>query len=406
MSTPTPVHDFPVNERVGLGFVVAAAALSTLAPFGLIIHLIYSARKTQGAQQYPPAPSSRARYFRSHLHYYFISLLFSDMVQGLGGFLDLKWVTQGHVTGGAYCTAQGALKQVGDVGVALSILAITVHTFAVLFFHWTPPESHKIPIIVLALDWLFIVLVVSIAYGLHGRRYYGITGLWCWITALYPVERIMLEYFWLWATALVNVVLYVPLFFALRGNIVVSHPATYGGWPRVSFSATTPGAPWAVQRDAKQHLRMALLMLCYPAIYLITILPTSIARFLAFGGHNVADVATIVCGLLFSSSGIFNVILFTTTRPMLLPHAPQQPHQLTTMMSFRHTGHETASTEPFEPSASTATMRTGMGIADPQAEKDLFPQYKSRSTREPERGDDTESIRSSLKAGSITGDRL
>lgn len=155
-----------------------------------------------------------------------------------------------------------------------------MHTFLVLFFHWTPPDTPRIPIIVLTLDWLFITLLVAIAYGLHGHRaYYGITGLCarfspsslarrltaraagCWITALYPVERIALEYFWLWAAALLNVLLYIPLFFALRGNIVVAHAEHFGGWPRISFRTALSGLAWARPRDAKFHMRMARLML-------------------------------------------------------------------------------------------------------------------------------------------------
>ncbi|KZV80574.1 hypothetical protein EXIGLDRAFT_780809 [Exidia glandulosa HHB12029] len=377
---PALVATIPVEERIGLAFIVEAAALSTFAPLALMIYLIYSAAKESLVSKDPLVPSSRTRYFRSHLHYYFISLLFADTIQGLGGFMDLKWVSQGNVTGGAFCTAQGALKQVGDVGVALSILAITVHTFLVLFFHWTPPESPRMAIIVLTLDWLFITLLVSIGYALHGRHeYYGITGLWCWITALYPVERIALEYFWLWAAALLNVVLYIPLFLALRGNIVVVHSDRY------------------------------------PLIYLITILPTSITRFMSFAGHNVPYQATVFCGLLFSCSGIFNVILFTTTRPMLLPHTTPPPRELTTMSFRRTAGATTALTEPFEPSASTATARTGMNIADPQEDGELFPWHKSESPpgqqgedveqielqRRPDDAD-TASIRSS-KLGSIIG---
>ncbi|KZV81817.1 hypothetical protein EXIGLDRAFT_779314 [Exidia glandulosa HHB12029] len=414
---PPLVATIPVEERIGLAFIVEAAALSTFAPLALMIYLIYSAAKESLVSKDPLIPSSRTRYFRSHLHYYFISLLFADTIQGLGGFMDLKWVSQGNVTGGAFCTAQGALKQVGDVGVALSILAITVHTFLVLFFHWTPPESPRMAIVVLTLDWLFITLLVSIGYALHGRHeYYGITGLWCWITALYPVERIALEYFWLWAAALLNVLLYIPLFLALRGNIVVVHSDPYGGWPKVSFRTTTKGLAWARPRDIKVHmLRRLTLRLSYPLIYLITILPTSITRFMSFAGHNVPYQATVFCGLLFSCSGIFNVILFTTTRPMLLPHTAPPPRELTTMSFRRTAGGTTALTEPFEPSASTVTARTGMNIADPQVDGELFPWHKSESPQGHQEGDpeqielqrrpddaDTASIRSS-KLGSIIG---
>ncbi|KZV89193.1 hypothetical protein EXIGLDRAFT_771980 [Exidia glandulosa HHB12029] len=73
------------------------------------------------------------------------------------------------------------------------------------------------------MSWIFIVLAVGVPYGIHGRDgYIGINGPWCWISATYPIERLALEYAWLWAAGLLVVILYIPLFFALRGNIVVA----------------------------------------------------------------------------------------------------------------------------------------------------------------------------------------
>ena len=33
----------------------------------------------------------------------------------------------------------------------------------------------------------------------------------CWITSDYPVQRIVLEYMWMWITAFLNFLLYVPM---------------------------------------------------------------------------------------------------------------------------------------------------------------------------------------------------
>jgi hypothetical protein len=43
----------------------------------------------------------------------------------------------------------------------------------------------------------------------------------CWVGSHFTSERIIGEYFWMWFTALVSLGLYVPLFFCLRGNIMV-----------------------------------------------------------------------------------------------------------------------------------------------------------------------------------------
>lgn len=47
----------------------------------------------------------------------------------------------------------------------------------------------------------------------------GLTG--CWINPKYLGSRIAGEYFWLWFTCILNIILYVPLYFYLRGNISV-----------------------------------------------------------------------------------------------------------------------------------------------------------------------------------------
>lgn len=55
---------------------------------------------------------------------------------------------------------------------------------------------------------------------------------WCWIGSKYEAERIAGEYFWLWACALISIVLYLILFFRLRGNIDVDPD----DWKRVSLT--------------------------------------------------------------------------------------------------------------------------------------------------------------------------
>lgn len=50
------------------------------------------------------------------------------------------------------------------------------------------------------------------------------------------------------------------------------------------------------------------------------ILPLSIARYRTFAHHHVAPAVTIVVDLIYLSNGLFNVLLFSITRPFLLPH--------------------------------------------------------------------------------------
>ena len=45
-----------------------------------------------------------------------------ELLQAIGGILDIRWAHNGIVTTGHYCTAQGLVSQIGEVGVPLVLL--------------------------------------------------------------------------------------------------------------------------------------------------------------------------------------------------------------------------------------------------------------------------------------------
>lgn len=102
------------------------------------------------------------------------------------------------------------------------------------------------------------MLLISLGYGLHrGQHYYGNTQYWCWITSGWGKERIALEYVWMWFTAFVNFLLYIPLFWCLRGNLTVI------GWRwrwRWRKDGEQPGATLMVD-DAQNSMTVARQML-------------------------------------------------------------------------------------------------------------------------------------------------
>ncbi len=51
----------------------------------------------------------------------------------------------------------------------------------------------------------------------------------------------------------------------------------------------------------------------------MTVLPTSVVRWIAFTGGSVPYPATVFSDTLFASSGLLNVLLFSVTRPSLIP---------------------------------------------------------------------------------------
>ena len=69
------------------------------------------------------------------------------------------------------------------------------------------------------------------------------------------------------------------------------------------------------------------------------ILPLSIARYRTFAHHHVAPAVTIVVDIIYLSNGLFNVLLFSITRPFLLPHdLPSSENELPVTAPSRSEG--------------------------------------------------------------------
>jgi len=169
--------------------------------------------------------------------------------------------------------------------------------------------------------WTLIGIVVVLGPGALETAdrgpYFGISGLWCWITEGYQVERLMLEYLWMFVSAFTSFVLYALVFLKLRGNIVVS------GWTvRVRRAPRRRAvSAWDKQtRTGSLEAQLTLIskqMMLYPIAYTILILPIAACRYAAWAGHEVPFQATIFSDVVFLLSGFVNTVLFVSTRRIL-----------------------------------------------------------------------------------------
>jgi len=151
---------------------------------------------------------------------------------------------------------------------------------------------------------VFITLLVAIGAGIH-KNYAAPTPFWCWISPEFPELRLAGEYIWMWIALFASVTLYIPLYFWAEGFWSVNEEH--------KFRWLNPD-----QRVEYAQRRTALGMLLYPLAYSLTILPLSVARWLAFSHHHVPSVATFICNSIFRLSGAINVLLFLIIRPELL----------------------------------------------------------------------------------------
>ncbi|KAI9510983.1 hypothetical protein F5148DRAFT_473829 [Russula earlei] len=307
---------FTSGERLGLSLLAGTSAVSACAVVCLLSYIVYSAVCIVPG-------SSRRWQVRGPVEVYFLNQLVWDLVQASGGLMNIKWATDATVQPGTYCSAQGAIKQLSDVGSAMSSLIISLFTLRVVCF-WrigrtdTDEKDHKRKliwsVIVVASLWIALgVLVgVNMAVSKNGR-FYAPTGYWCWISAEYSVQRTATDFAFIWTTASCSIVVYGMLFLYLKGYI------------------TTDGWRVRVRRHADPlhvhgHLRQAYGLLFYPLVYILTILPLSAARYTTFAHHQVPFAVTCFCDAIYLSNGLLNVLLFSFTRPHLLPHDPEVPN--------------------------------------------------------------------------------
>jgi len=302
---------FTSSERTGLILLAQTSALSASTILGLLSYIAYSAVTIIRG-------SNRRWRIKGAAEILFLNQLGWDLVQATGGLMNIKWAANGSVQPGAFCVAQGAVKHMSDVGAALSTMTITIYTLKVLCFPKVVEgndergrkKSVRFGLGLVAGIWLFLGLLVGINIAADGSyHFYGPTGWWCWIQSKYSVQRTAADFAFMWIAAVINVVGYIIIFLYLKGYIATQ------GWRIIRPDTRQPISILSVTQVYG--------LLFYPLVYTLAILPLSIARYLSFAHHRVPFAVTICVDMIYLASGLFNVILFSFTRPFLLPHDPR-----------------------------------------------------------------------------------
>ncbi|KAI6156991.1 hypothetical protein BKA82DRAFT_949512 [Pisolithus tinctorius] len=296
-----------------------ASAASALAAASLLLYIAYSVVTIR--------PNASRRWStETHIHYYFLNLMISDLILAIGELFNVKWIVEARVYPGTACTIQGLFIHVGDVGVALRC-AIALHILQVLVLRWRSPP--KFALLILAVIWL-VILVLVVVPNVAQQNIYGPTGHWCWIDRS-TTEKIALEYIWTWLAAVLNIISYLLL--ALLIKRLVRMDGHRFRWRGIQEKGTIP-----YKSGTSTESVSATQMLFYPLLYIVVLLPTAAARLSQFGGHDVPFAVTTFAATLFALSGLFNTILYAFTRPRLMPsrpsHDPQSTRVTTAPMVF------------------------------------------------------------------------
>lgn len=293
------------KEAHGVIVLVALSCVSLVAVVGLLVALCLSTFNSRKSL-------NQHIIVHNQIAGYFVSLLLCNLIQAVASIMSAHWINAMGVHVGSLCVAQGALKQAADVGSALWTLMIAVHSFYLLFLEWK--LGRFVVWANLIIGWgIVITFVVAGATLDLGKRgpFYGISEYSCWISEAYMTERISLDYVTMFVSSTVNFILYLLVFLRLKGNEAVIK------WHRGLVGAKATDADREREYDDDQLLTIGRHMLLYPIAFTIMFIPIAIVRFSAWTGHSIPLEFTIFSSALFLLSGIINVVLFITARPVV-----------------------------------------------------------------------------------------
>ncbi|EIN08839.1 hypothetical protein PUNSTDRAFT_134015 [Punctularia strigosozonata HHB-11173 SS5] len=291
------------SDEAGVLAIVVSSALS------LLVTLIMAVMMTPVLLHRPKGP-------RSHVAPILSSLMAATVLQAVGSLMNLRWVLQGYADNSTFCSAQGALKNTGNVGIAVWSFLTAAYSFDRLFLRDTCTRLGKW--LLLIGGWTAVAFVPLIGRVAIQRKsngpYFGVSGLWCWITDEYPVERFMLEYFIEFLSAGLSFILYMAVLLRVRGNLAQSN----GKW-RLRWVSKEDAWQLAISRDLIDSLmqKVALFAVLFPVAYGILLVPIALARFTEFAGKDVPLWATVLADMIFNLTGAVDAILILVLRRKL-----------------------------------------------------------------------------------------
>jgi len=308
--TDSSIHCLTRSQSIGLTVVAEAGLVSLVAVsyvFTIILRNIgWRIRRASG---------KALHVFDGPMDLLMFSLFSADVLQAIGAVMSIKWIQDGKVEVGGFCRAQGIVQQLGETGVAMTTLVIAVYTFLGVCLG---KDIKSMPIwitqMLMAAICLFIMLMITLGNVINRDKHFATpTPYYCWIGADYLHWRIWGEYFWFWITLAVSFVTYIPLYLWVHGNLLFDEHT----WWKFTLQRVDLNA----DPERKVIRRRSLVMLAYPIVYCISILPLSIARWTGFiqeRGHrpnHVPSTATFAVVAIYGLSGACNVVLLLTTRP-------------------------------------------------------------------------------------------
>jgi FtsH-binding integral membrane protein len=138
-----------------------------------------------------------SKWIKSPIGVYFLSLLVANVLSSVGYTMSLKWAHTGAVRTGRYCTAQAAIKQLGNLSSALWAIAIALHVFITIFWERKCRRFVAPTVVVVVWVLIFFMVVIISPVGIAKDKmgpWWGVEPFWCGIAANYWAEGFLVEY--------------------------------------------------------------------------------------------------------------------------------------------------------------------------------------------------------------------
>ncbi|GAA6055876.1 hypothetical protein JCM3770_001537 [Rhodotorula araucariae] len=290
------------NKQAGVLAVAIAGTTSLvllLSLSGYVALLLWRYRR--GRQAGHVEKETRAIRFLASTHGVgFISLLCGDLLQATGFCMNYYWVARDSLPSSmhptALCTAQGVILQCGDLGSAFSTLIICINLFLILVCQMIP--TLRTVLCAIASAWTMVGVFAVIGPATHPggpgvQPFYGAAGGWCWMNSAYQSERLTCHYLWVFLVAGTTLILY-------------SIMAVQIWWRRRQLGG---GAPLSTGTTG-----VAKVMMLYPTIYVVSVLPLAVYRCATMAGHNWPIQYALAGGFIWALSGTGDCITYAFTR--------------------------------------------------------------------------------------------
>ncbi|TFK44243.1 hypothetical protein BDQ12DRAFT_7840 [Crucibulum laeve] len=172
------IHCLTRGQSIGLTIVAQTGLLSLLAVLYVFWIILLNI-----IQHIRYAPRNKWRFFQQPVDVLMFSLFCADIIQAIGAVMDIKWINDGKVEIGGFCTAQGVVQQLGETSVAITTLVIAIYTFIGIWWRKGTGAVFVTKIVILGV-WSFIVIMVVVGNVTHTNKrelYQSPTPYWCWI---------------------------------------------------------------------------------------------------------------------------------------------------------------------------------------------------------------------------------